>query len=64
MVPNARVEKFEKLADDECRIWVKEIAEGNAANIRMIEIIKHEYSATRVKLVIGHHHASKIVDVS
>lgn len=59
-----RKESFEKTGIDECLICVKEKAEGNAANERVIDILKHEYAATRVRLVSGHHSPSKIVDIS
>ncbi len=63
VLTGVRKEVFNKVADDECHISVKEKAERNEANRRVLEIIKQEYGCERVKLVSGHHHPSKIVSI-
>lgn len=63
VITDARKETFTKVSNDECHISVKEKAERNEANRRVLEIIKEQYLCGRVKLVSGHHHPSKIVSI-
>ncbi len=63
VVPEAKEEKVEKMSEDSWRIWVKVPAENNAANSRVLEIIREEYQGVSVRIVNGHHSPSKIVSV-
>jgi uncharacterized protein (TIGR00251 family) len=63
VVPSAKKEKIEKLKDDEYRIWVGVPAENNAANTRILGILRDMYPHTSVRLVSGHHSPSKIVSI-
>lgn len=64
VVPDSRVEKVEQLKEDEYRIWVKVPAENNAANSRVLELIRQMFPGTSVRLVSGHHSPSKIFSVN
>ena len=63
VVPDSKIEKVEQLKDDELRIWVKVPAENNAANTRVLEIIRELYPNQSVRIVSGHHSPSKIVSI-
>lgn len=58
-------ESLTKLKEDHFEIITKAPAQGNAANKRVREMIAGEYgvSAKAVRLVSGHHHPSKILEV-
>lgn len=63
-VPDSKREKIEKLKDDEYRIFVKVPAENNAANTRVLEIVREMFPGTSVRLISGHHSPSKIVSIN
>lgn len=63
VVPYSKEEKVEKLKEDEFRVWVKEPAENNRANSRVLEIVREIYPGTKVRLVSGHTSPSKIVSI-
>ena len=54
-----------KLKENHFEIITKAPAQGNAANQRVRELIAIEYEVTSnaVRLVSGHHHPSKILEV-
>jgi uncharacterized protein YggU (UPF0235/DUF167 family) len=56
---------LKKIKEDHFEIITKAPAQGNAANHRVREMIAAEYNVTRaaVRLVSGHHHPSKILEV-
>lgn len=61
-VAGAKHEVFKQDKDDHFKIAVKEPAEGNRANKRIIELIASHFviSPKKVRLVSGHHKPSKI----
>lgn len=63
VIAHAREEKVENLKEDEWRVWVKEPAENNHANNRVLEIVRKVYPNTSVRIVSGHHSPSKIVSI-
>lgn len=63
VVVDAKIEKVEKIAEDSWKLWVKLPAENNAANGRILELIREEYPNTSVRIVSGHHSPSKIVSI-
>lgn len=63
VITEAKEEKVEELSSDSLRVWVKEKAEQNRANKRVLELVKTYYKATRITLVNGHHNPSKIVSL-
>ena len=62
---DARKEKIEKTGPDSFLISVREKAEQNAANRRVIELVRTEFPGTRVvvKIINGHHSPHKILSV-
>lgn len=57
-------ELFNKLKDDHYEAWVKEPAERNLANKRLIELVRENFAGTeKIKLVSGHHSPSKLFSV-
>ena len=60
---NAKVEKLTKKSDDHFIISVREKAEANQANKRIIEIVGGIYKTKKVRIVSGHHSPSKILAV-
>ncbi len=60
---SARKESIEQLSDMRYAIAVKEPAEDNCANTRVLEIIRGLYPRKRVKLVAGHHAPHKTFEV-
>lgn len=63
VIPDSKLEKVEKLKDDEYRIWTKAPAENNKANTRVLEMMREMFPDKRVRLVSGHTSPSKIVSV-
>ncbi|OHA16864.1 MAG: hypothetical protein A3C79_00865 [Candidatus Taylorbacteria bacterium RIFCSPHIGHO2_02_FULL_45_28] len=59
----ARAEKVVKKTDDLYVVSVKEKAEQNEANKRVLEIFRKLYPRKSVRIVKGHHSPSKIVEV-
>lgn len=61
----AREEKIEKKSPDHYNIWVKEPAEMNLANRRILELVAVEFGlpANKVRIINGHHSPSKILSV-
>jgi uncharacterized protein YggU (UPF0235/DUF167 family) len=64
VVPDSKKEKVEKLKDDEYRMWVKVPAENNAANYRVLELVKEMFPETSVRILSGHHSPSKILSIN
>ena len=59
----SRTEKVEKKADDLYLVSVKEKAERNLANGRVLKIMREIFPGKSVKLVKGHHSSSKMIEV-
>jgi uncharacterized protein YggU (UPF0235/DUF167 family) len=59
----SRTEKVEKKADDLYFVSVKEEAERNLANERVLGIFREMFPGKRVNLVKGHQSPAKIVEV-
>lgn len=61
--PGAKKESFEKEKDGYFKILVKERAERNQANGRIIELIARHFKVPRnkVRIVNGHRHPSKLL---
>ncbi len=64
VIPDSKVEKLEKQEDDSWRVWVKVPAQNNAANTRVLELVRQEFPATSVRIVSGHHSPSKIISIN
>ena len=61
----AKKESFEKVSNDHFKISVKEPAEKNRANKRVIDLLAGFYTVHRgaVRIINGHHSPSKIFDI-
>ncbi len=61
----AKKETIEKVADDHYKISVKQRAERNMANSRIIEILADIFKVNpkQVRLINGHHSPSKIFNI-
>ncbi len=60
---DARAEKVVMKKDDLLLVSVREPAERNQANKRVIEIIRGMHKGKSVKLVSGHHKSGKIIEI-
>lgn len=66
ILPGARKEQVNKVGKDDnivYKIDVKEKAEGNRANKRLLEIMKGLYPKAEIRLISGHHSRSKIISI-
>lgn len=65
VLSGARKESIEKVRDNEYRISVKEPAERNMANKRVIELLSIEFGVQEgvVRLINGHHSPSKLFSI-
>ncbi|MFA6297325.1 MAG: DUF167 domain-containing protein [Candidatus Paceibacterota bacterium] len=60
---DAKKELFKKVDDTHYIVAVKEPAERNQANKRVLGLVKEHLGASSVRLISGHHSGSKIVDI-
>ena len=63
VLAGAKKEIVEKESDDHYRISVKEKAENNQANKRILEIMHERFSNSQIRIISGHHSPSKILSV-
>jgi uncharacterized protein YggU (UPF0235/DUF167 family) len=63
--PKSKKQKIEKVSDEKFEIWVKSKAEENKANYEMLEILSEflEIEKKKLRLISGHHHPSKMIQV-
>lgn len=59
----ASKENFQKISEDHFEVSVKEKAERNIANTRVLKIIASHFKVpvSKVRIVNGHHHPSKLL---
>lgn len=60
---NAKKEKIVAESSDHYIILLKEKAERNMANRRILEIFRDIFPAKSVRIISGHHSPSKIISV-
>lgn len=65
VIAGAKKEIFKQKSKDHFDISVKEKAERNMANTRVLELIAQhfEVSKNKVRIINGHHHPSKLISV-
>lgn len=65
VAPGSKVEKMTQKSKDHFELLVREEAERNMANRRVIELIAIHYKIPtgKVRIVNGHHSGSKILSV-
>ena len=57
-------ERVVKGSDTAYEVWLREPAEQNQANRRVLELVRELYPAARgIKIVSGHHSPGKIISV-
>jgi len=63
--PKSKREEIKEVAEGRFEIRVKEKAERNLANQRVIEIVASYFKVAKkdVKIVNGHHHPSKLISI-
>ncbi len=63
--PNAKKEELIENGQDKCEVRVKEPAERNLANSRVMEILALQYRKNKksIRLVSGHHSSRKIFSI-
>jgi len=61
--PNSKKEKITKVSDDHYEISIREKAENNRANNKLLEIMKNEFPNAIIKIISGHHSPSKILSI-
>lgn len=59
----ANKEFIERVSDDHFDISVREKAENNHANIRVLEIMRIIFPNKPVRIISGHHSPSKIISI-
>ncbi|MEK7463557.1 MAG: DUF167 family protein [Patescibacteria group bacterium] len=61
--PDSKKETVIKVSDDHYEISVREKAENNNANSRLLEIMRNEHPDSIIRIISGHHSPSKIVSI-
>jgi uncharacterized protein YggU (UPF0235/DUF167 family) len=63
--PDSHREKQEFVEPDKLLLWVREPAENNLANLRVVKMVAEHFGVPtgRVRILNGHHKSSKIVEV-
>ena len=66
VIAGAKKEKFVKKTKDVFEVAVKEKAEKNMANKRVIELISENFLVPvgKVKIINGHHHPHKLISIN
>jgi uncharacterized protein YggU (UPF0235/DUF167 family) len=59
----AKEEKIQKKSETQFVVSVKEEAERNMANSRIIEIFRGLYGVGKVRIINGHHSTSKLLSI-
>ena len=65
MVAGAGKESFRKKSEDHFEVSVREKAERNMANTRLLELVAEHFKVpvNKVRIINGHHHPSKLLVV-
>lgn len=65
VMTGAKREKIDKISEDHFNISVKEPAERNMANKKVIELVRDYFKVYNndVRIVSGHHSPSKIISI-
>ena len=63
VITESKREEVKKIKDDHYDISLKEKAENNKANNRILEIFREIYPNVSIKIISGHHSPSKIISI-
>ncbi|MES3031123.1 MAG: DUF167 domain-containing protein [Patescibacteria group bacterium] len=61
--PGSKRESLEKIREDHYTVCVREKAENNKVNKRLLELMHREFPDSLIKIISGHHSPSKIVSI-
>jgi len=63
VIAGVKKEKFTQTKEDHFEIWVKEKAERNMANMRVLELIAGHFKIplNKVRIINGHTHPHKLL---
>jgi len=66
VLAGVRKETFKKISDDHFEVSVKEKAERNMANMRVLELVANYFAIApnKVRIISGHHSSGKIFDIN
>ena len=62
--PDSKKEAVKKISAERLSICVREPAEDNRANARILEIVRSLYPKSKVRMISGHRAAHKIFEVT
>lgn len=62
-ITQAKEEVVEQITSDHYKVSVREPAEQNRANARILELFRERYPNARLRIVSGHHSPSKIISI-
>lgn len=63
VTPNSKKESFVQVAEDQYEFAIKEKAERNQANKRVLELFRKQFPGKGIKIISGHHSPHKILDI-
>ncbi len=63
VLTESKIEKIDEISKDTLRVYVKDKAENNRANNRILELMKDYFKTNNIRLISGHHSPSKIISV-
>ena len=63
VIAGAKKEIVEKISDELWHMSIKQPSENNAANTRILEILRREFPMQVIRIISGHHSPSKIVSI-
>jgi uncharacterized protein YggU (UPF0235/DUF167 family) len=63
VAPNSKKETFIQVKDNSFVISVKEKAENNMANDRVLEILKEHFNVKRLRIINGHRGPIKLIAI-
>jgi uncharacterized protein YggU (UPF0235/DUF167 family) len=65
VISNQKKEKIEEVKDNSLKIWVKEKALRNMANIRVLELVADHFKVKKekIRIINGHHSPSKLLSI-
>ena len=62
--PDSKKEIIKRLTESRFAVYVKESPKDNAANKRILEIMRKEYAGQTIRMVKGHHSPSKLFSIT
>jgi uncharacterized protein (TIGR00251 family) len=64
VTPNSKKEAFIQTSDDSFELKIREKAERNLANTRVLDVFKKHYKGKTVNIISGHHSRQKILSIN